>query len=423
MATNDFVPFCPTDTGTNLESQTNYLADADRVSGNKPGVAKSMLVNKALRQGTWIASQFAQYISNFTGLNVVDDQNSTNLQAAMTAALVPNPKSSAIQNLGLAFSVASNAATIAIKTQALVDASATSLINVAVRSATITSGAFNLRTISSALSCTIPSGATLGQTNGGAAKIYVYLIDNAGTLEVAVSGTFNAEDQLITTTALSSSSNSALTVYSATARTSVPFRLVGYILNTQATAGTWVTTASQIQLYPVLSPSATPTGMVSSYAGSTAPAGWLLCDGSAVSRSTYTTLFQTLGTTYGSGDGSTTFNLPSLNGRVPVGAGTYTDPTLGSVTRTLAASSGEASHTLITGEMPSHNHTDSGHSHLITHNQTALGSAALTPSASGTGTQTTEAVSTGFANIQNTGGGGSHNNMQPYLVLNYIVKT
>jgi hypothetical protein len=66
---------------------------------------------------------------------------------------------------------------------------------------------------------------------------------------------------------------------------------------------------------------ATPTGSVISFAGSTAPSGWLLCDGSAVSRSTYSALFSVVGTTYGVGDGSTTFNVPDLMGRMPMGAG------------------------------------------------------------------------------------------------------
>lgn len=64
---------------------------------------------------------------------------------------------------------------------------------------------------------------------------------------------------------------------------------------------------------------AIPTGTVNQYAGSSAPTGWFICDGSAISRTIYATLFAVVGTTYGSGDGSTTFNLPDLRGRVPVG--------------------------------------------------------------------------------------------------------
>jgi microcystin-dependent protein len=62
-----------------------------------------------------------------------------------------------------------------------------------------------------------------------------------------------------------------------------------------------------------------PTGTLTAFAGSTAPSGWLVCDGAAISRATYSTLFGVIGTSYGAGDGSTTFNLPDLRGRVPVG--------------------------------------------------------------------------------------------------------
>lgn len=76
--------------------------------------------------------------------------------------------------------------------------------------------------------------------------------------------------------------------------------------------GTWAT------------PPSTPTGMITPYSGTSAPSGWLLCDGSAVSRSTYATLFAVTSTTFGTGDGSTTFNLPNLQSRMPIGVGTGT---------------------------------------------------------------------------------------------------
>lgn len=68
-----------------------------------------------------------------------------------------------------------------------------------------------------------------------------------------------------------------------------------------------------------------PAGAVLQYGGSSAPAGWLLCDGSAVSRSTFATLFAAIGTSYGAGDGSTTFNIPNTHGRMPVGKGSHAD--------------------------------------------------------------------------------------------------
>lgn len=87
MATNDFVPFCPTDTGTNLLSQAAYLADAQLAIGSQPGVARSKLVNKALRQATYIASSLAQYISNVTGDNVLDDATQSEVLTTLAKAL------------------------------------------------------------------------------------------------------------------------------------------------------------------------------------------------------------------------------------------------------------------------------------------------------------------------------------------------
>lgn len=86
---NDFLPFCGTTTGSNLLTQSEYVADAQRPIGNQPGIARSKLVNKALRQSAWIASEFAKFLNVRTGDDVLDDQNSTNLQATINKAL-PN---------------------------------------------------------------------------------------------------------------------------------------------------------------------------------------------------------------------------------------------------------------------------------------------------------------------------------------------
>jgi microcystin-dependent protein len=92
-----------------------------------------------------------------------------------------------------------------------------------------------------------------------------------------------------------------------------------------------------------------PPGVVVPYGGAAAPTGWLICDGSAVSRTTYSALFAIFGTQFGVGDGSTTFNLPDLRGRVPVGKNAGTFATLGSV-------GGEESHALTVAELAAHDH-------------------------------------------------------------------
>jgi len=115
-----------------------------------------------------------------------------------------------------------------------------------------------------------------------------------------------------------------------------------------------------------------PTGVIMDWAGGSmnVPTGWLLCDGSAVSRTTYAALFAVIGTTYGSGDGSTTFNLPDSRDRVSVGAGsTYAlGQTMGSATNSHTHSAGSY-------KGPSHTHAVNSHTHSIpshTHNYGSL---------------------------------------------------
>jgi len=153
-----------------------------------------------------------------------------------------------------------------------------------------------------------------------------------------------------------------------------------------------------------------PAGSISMYAGSTAPTGYLLCDGSAVSRTTYADLFTAIGTTYGTGDGSTTFNVPNVKGKVPVGrdSGDTSFDTLGET-------GGEKTHTLTVAEMPSHNHaikSQSGNYPATDFTDKGF---------ERSGASNYELNNT--TNIANAGSGQAHNNLQPYIVFNYIIKT
>lgn len=153
-------------------------------------------------------------------------------------------------NIGLASSVGSSALTIALKqADASTDPSTGSAaVKIGFRSSTATSGAFNVRSVTGALSLVISSGSTLGQVDGQASRLYVYAIDNAGTVELAVSGTFYEENQLISTTAEggAGAADSRTVIYSTTARSNVPFRLIGTIDNTQTTAGTWASAGTTL---------------------------------------------------------------------------------------------------------------------------------------------------------------------------------
>lgn len=151
-------------------------------------------------------------------------------------------------------------------------------------------------------------------------------------------------------------------------------------------------------------------GMVVPYAGSAAPTGWLLCYGQNVSRTTYAALFAVISTTYGVGDGSSTFGIPDLRGRVVAGqddmggtsANRLTSPLNGD---TLGASGGAEGVTLTTAEMPAHSHN----AFATVNGAAGAGAYALTGAAS---------IDIG---IQSAGGGGAHANVQPTLILNYMI--
>jgi len=172
---------------------------------------------------------------------------------------------------------------------------------------------------------------------------------------------------------------------------------------------------------------AVPVGCVLEYTGIVAPAGWLICQGQAVSRTTYASLFSVISTSYGSGDGSTTFNLPDLRGRVVVGAGAGA----GLTNRPLASGGGEENHTLSWYEMATHYHgiSDPSHAHglgnALIHlhaSSVGLGSPAAGQNAQGDSSLSSAAAGTGISGTQNAGANFAHNNMQPYTALNRIIK-
>ena len=206
-----------------------------------------------------------------------------------------------------------------------------------------------------------------------------------------------------------------------------------------------------------------PIGTLLPFAGASAPPDWLLCDGDEYSQTTYSDLYAVVSSAYNTG-GETAgyFRVPDLRGRMPVGkdnmggtaASRLTSGGSGVDGATLGATGGAETHTMTTTEMPSHTHIQNAHTHTqnshshsqVPHNHGAIataggggGSAVATWTVGGAyggnatnfgytstaqpgiyGTTATNQNTT--ATNQNTGGGGAHNNVQPVVVMNYIIR-
>jgi microcystin-dependent protein len=156
-----------------------------------------------------------------------------------------------------------------------------------------------------------------------------------------------------------------------------------------------------------------PIGTILPFGGSTQPLGWLFCRGQAVSRTTYADLFAVIGTSFGAGDGSTTFNLPNFQGKVPAGYNSGD-----SNFNVIGKTGGEATHKLTIAEMPSH-----------AHDAKTSGGANMAILGDGNGNHnvpvssaTPSFAKVAYSYIQPIGGGSAHNNLQPYVTTNYIIR-
>lgn len=180
-----------------------------------------------------------------------------------------------------------------------------------------------------------------------------------------------------------------------------------------------------------------PTGTIVMTGRSSAPSGWLICNGDAVDRTLYAELYSAIGITFGPGNGTTTFNLPDMRGRVAAGVGTGTGgaasgtgaPTGGSALAAVALAGwfGANDVTLTSAQIPAHTHpiTDPGHAHPQNGGTGGPDITRLTASThdTPTGAGNTSNNTTGITVNNNTGGGGSHTNLQPTVGLNFIIRT
>ncbi len=143
-----------------------------------------------------------------------------------------------------------------------------------------------------------------------------------------------------------------------------------------------------------------PIGMISIWPGASTPDDWLDCNGQAVSRTAYADLFTVIGTQFGAGDGSTTFNVPNLKGRVVAGLDDEQTEFNG-----IGKTGGAKTHTLSINEMPNHTHSGSALEYSIEGRPLVNGAGGVTPTTLGS-----------------TGGGQAHNNLQPYITMRYLIR-
>lgn len=205
--------------------------------------------------------------------------------------------------------------------------------------------------------------------------------------------------------------------------TGTPVLPTGTLATTQSAGNntTAIATTAFVKTAIDAIPISITSGSMVMWPTATAPSGYLLCNGQAVSRSTYATLFAVTSTVYGVGDGSTTFNVPDLRDRFPIGAGT---------TYSAGGTGGSADAIVV-----SHTHTatststvtDPGHAHSVglgsgnaSGGSAGYGSGGSSFSTGGAGTGISVATSTTNAS---TGSSGTGANLPPYLGIHFIIKT
>jgi microcystin-dependent protein len=270
-------------------------------------------------------------------------------------------------------------------------------------------------------------------------KLYFIYNNSTGAVTVKVSGQTGVSVPAAAKIALVSNGTDIVTAENYMTGATFPSpTLTGTPIAPTATVGTSTTQIATTAFVQA----AGLTGEIKMWGVSSAPSGYLLCNGQAVSRTTYAALYAVYGTTFGTGDGSTTFNVPNFTNRMPIGAGgTYS----------LAATGGSATTTLVEANVPSHTHTFSAttgnNNSSLSHTHNLLGLSGAHYVADGgqnQGGQASNPFSLGSAdygtyttasgdlvhthNVSGTTGSGSGSGtaattISPYLGIYYIIKT
>jgi microcystin-dependent protein len=269
-----------------------------------------------------------------------------------------------------------------------------------------TTGSQSIQIIgSSGLGVTIPNGITAYVYSDGT-NFYNAISGSVGNFAV------NGNLSVTGTTALTGALTASTAAFSG-AISSVSPTFTGTPLAPTAAAGTNTT---QIATTAFVLANGAPTGGIMMWGTGTAPSGWLLCTGTAVSRTTYAALFAVISTQFGVGDGSTTFNLPNYQDRVPFGVGTIA---------TFNGATGGTANAVVVSHTHTATSTDSGHSHTEQYFSASGGGYGL--QAGPNDFQATQQTGVSTANITTTvataGVSGTNANLPPYLGINFIIKT
>jgi microcystin-dependent protein len=304
----------------------------------------------------------------------------------------------------------------------------------------VLSGNVTISTANSGTALTITqtgSGAALRVQDETDPDSTPFIIDTNGYVGIGTATPANAVDLAGGTLQISSTSGTARTTISADSTDSIfsANDSRNLTFKTNATTRLTINSTAATSTVPVVLPAVpttdlqaatksyvdgltgAPSGVIVAFAGATAPTGFLACDGSAVSRTTYATLFAAISTTWGAGNGTTTFNVPDLRGMFVRGTGTNaTGSSSGAVGPSVGA---YAADTYL-----NHTHTDSGHTHGPTSGTSFLtnGPSGANIVATGGSYAATATTASGTANIQTSTTGGTETKPKNYGVL-YIIKT